>query len=204
MEKEGKSVKEVALDMPELESTMNSWLVPPFGRSDPKDILQVGHAVIRVLCLVSSVVCLSLMVTSEEEANISLYGIQFPVSSKWTFSDSFEYLVGVSAAVIAYSVLQLLICLCRFRTKASSRNFGWIVFAGDQVLAYAMMSAASASAGVANLNRTGIKHTALPNFCEPLHAFCSRVAASIVFAFFCGFLLATSSILDIICLSKSY
>ncbi|KAL8138538.1 hypothetical protein V2J09_004539 [Rumex salicifolius] len=201
MEKQRNPVGEVALQLPETMATSRS-----LPRSDSKEVGRVGHAAIRVMCLVSSVVCLSLMVTSEEDANVSLYGIQFPVSSKWTFSDSFEYLVGVSAAVIAHSLLQLVISLCRFRNKAplvASRNHLWFIFAGDQVFAYAMMSAASSAAGVANLNRTGIKHTALPNFCKPLHAFCSHVTASIVFAFVSGVLLAASSVLDVILLSSN-
>uniref|UniRef100_A0A0D3ETJ2 CASP-like protein n=1 Tax=Oryza barthii TaxID=65489 RepID=A0A0D3ETJ2_9ORYZ len=44
------------------------------------------------------------------------------------------------------------------------------------------MSAGSAAAAVANLNRTGIRHTALPNFCKPLPRFCDLSAASIAAA----------------------
>ncbi|KAI3727251.1 hypothetical protein L1987_67063 [Smallanthus sonchifolius] len=72
----------------------------------------------------------------------------------------------------------------------SSKKHAWLIFAGDQVFAYAMMSSGSAASGVTNLNRTGIKHSSLPNFCKPLHSFCDRVALSIAFAFFGCFLLA--------------
>ncbi|KAJ1401755.1 hypothetical protein SESBI_28515 [Sesbania bispinosa] len=60
--------------------------------------------------------------------------------------------------------------------------------------AYALMSAGSAASGVTNLNRTGIRHTALPNFCKPLHKFCDHVAISIAFTFISCFLLATSAV----------
>jgi hypothetical protein len=61
-----------------------------------------------------------------------------------------------------------------------------------------MMSAgsAAAAAAVSNLNRTGIRHTALPNFCKPLPRFCDLSAASIA----CAFLLM-SAVIDVIWLS---
>lgn len=47
-----------------------------------------------------------------------------------------RYLVGVSAAVAAHSLLQLLIGMSRFLRTSSvipSRNHAWLIFAGDQV-----------------------------------------------------------------------
>ncbi|KAG8379998.1 hypothetical protein BUALT_Bualt07G0147900 [Buddleja alternifolia] len=165
----------------------------------------VMHGVIRLLCMLTSVTGLSLMATSKQASTISLYGFTIPLYSKWSFSDSFEYLVGVSAAVAAHSLLQLLINVSRTLRKSPvipSRNHAWLIFAGDQIFAYAMMSAGSAASGVTNLNRTGIRHSALPNFCKPLHRFCDRVAVSIAFTFFSCFLLAISVVLDVVWLSK--
>ncbi|THG00196.1 CASP-like protein 3A1 [Camellia sinensis] len=167
--------------------------------------LDVTHAVLRVACLLASVTALSLMATAEESATVSIFGFSLPVYSKWSFSDSFEYLVGVSAAVAAHSLLQLLISILRLLRNSPvipSRNHAWIIFAGDQAFAYAMMSAGSAASGVTNLNRTGIRHSALPNFCKPLHSFCNRVAVSIAFTFISWFLLAASAVVDVIWLSK--
>ncbi|KAK9266099.1 hypothetical protein L1049_003445 [Liquidambar formosana] len=158
-----------------------------------------------MLCLLTSVTAVSFMATAKQAATISIYGFQLPVYSKWSFSESFEYLVGVSAAVVVHSLLQLLITLSRLLRNSPvipSRNHAWLIFAGDQAFAYAMLSAGSAASGVTNLNRTGIRHTALPNFCKPLHSFCDHVAASIVFTFISCVLLATSAILDVIWLSK--
>ncbi|XP_021749759.1 CASP-like protein 3A1 [Chenopodium quinoa] len=162
------------------------------------------HVMLRLLCLVSSMVGLSLMVTAKQSSTLSLYGFQLPVYSHWSFSDSFEYLVGVSATVAAHSLLQLLISAARLRKKAvviPSQKYAWVIYAGDQIFAYAMMSAGSAASGVTSLNRTGIRHTALPNFCKPLHAFCDRVAASIAFTFLSCILLAASAVLDVIWLT---
>ncbi|GMH22220.1 hypothetical protein Nepgr_024063 [Nepenthes gracilis] len=136
--------------------TMSGPLESSFGTSDQKGRTSIDaiHAVLRLLCLFSSVIALSLMITAKEDSTISLYGFQLPVFSKWTFSDSFEclfdvvsvaeydecllsrYLVGVSAAVVAHSLLQLLIDLLKLWRKApviSSRNYAWLIFAGDQV-----------------------------------------------------------------------
>ncbi|GAA0164162.1 hypothetical protein LIER_19865 [Lithospermum erythrorhizon] len=125
----------------------------------------------------------------------------------WPFGNAFvfRYLVGVSAAVAVHSILQLMIGESRLLRKSSiipSRNHAWLLFAGDQVLAFALMSAGSAASGVTNLNRTGIHHSSLPNFCKSLHSFCDRVAVSIAFTFFSCVLLASSVVLDVIWLCK--
>lgn len=47
-----------------------------------------------------------------------------------------RYLVGVSAAVAAHSLLQLLISALRLRRNSPvipSRKHAWLIFAGDQV-----------------------------------------------------------------------
>ncbi|KAE7999210.1 hypothetical protein FH972_003665 [Carpinus fangiana] len=166
----------------------------------------LAHLVLRLLCMATSVTALSFMLTAREASTVSIYGFQLPVYSKWSYSRSFEYLVGVSAAVAAHSLLQLLISGSRLLRKSPvipSRNHAWLIFAGDQVFAYALMSAGSAASGVTNLNRTGIRHTALPNFCKPLQSFCDHVAISIAFTFFSCILLATSAVQDVIWLSKN-
>ncbi|KAG9449159.1 hypothetical protein H6P81_009124 [Aristolochia fimbriata] len=125
------------------------------------------HILLRVVCFLSSVAALSFMVTAEQSATLSIYGFNLPVYAKWTYADSFEYLVGISAAVAAYSLLQMLLTLRKLLEKSPvipSRYHCWLIFSGDQAFAYTMMSAASAASGVTNLNRTGIRHSSLPNF----------------------------------------
>ncbi|KAH7651343.1 Casparian strip membrane protein domain-containing protein [Dioscorea alata] len=63
------------------------------------------------------------------------------------------------------------------------------------------ISAGSAAAGVTNLNRTGIRHSALSDFSIPLHRFCDRMAVSIAFTFLSCLFLAISAILDVLWLS---
>ncbi|KAJ8644845.1 hypothetical protein MRB53_006593 [Persea americana] len=206
-----KSLQEAAIQMPEMKvaadsATMSGPLVEFSGVRERKLRLKadVAHVTLRLLCLVSSVVSLSLMVTAEQSATISVIGFDIPVYSKWSYSDSFEFLVGMSSAVAAHSLLQLVLSMAKLLKKAPvipSRRHAWIIFAGDQAFAYAMMSAGSASAGVTNLNRTGIRHSALPDFCKALHHFCDRATVSIAFSFLTSFMLACSAILDVLWLS---
>ncbi|EPS62308.1 hypothetical protein M569_12482 [Genlisea aurea] len=157
-------------------------------------------AFVRTACVLTSVTAVCVMTTAEQASTLSLYGLTLPLYSKWTFADSFVYLAAVSAAVAVYSLLHLLIIASRILQKSPpvTRRHGWLLFAGDQIFAYATISAGSAASGVTSLNRTGIRHSALPNFCNPLYIFCGRVAISIGFVFLAAFFLAISVILDVI------
>ncbi|KAK8479337.1 hypothetical protein V6N13_063227 [Hibiscus sabdariffa] len=161
---------------------------------------------IRLLCMATSVTAMWFMVTARQVSAASFYGFQLQLHSKWSFSYSFEYLVGVTATATAYSLVQLLIAASRLLLRKSpvipSRNQAWLLFAGDQILAYAMMSAGSAASGVTNLNRTGIRHTALPNFCKSLDSFCDHVAVSIAFTFFSCVMYGAAAVQDVIWLSN--
>ncbi|KAJ4780601.1 CASP-like protein [Rhynchospora pubera] len=162
-------------------------------------------AVVRAAAAGTALVALAMMVSSEQHGSLTVFGISVPLYSKWSFSDSLEYLVGISASVAAYSLLQLVLVVRNLLKKVPAvpiQNHAWISFAGDQVFAYAMMSAGSAAAGVTNLNRTGIRHTPLPDFCKPLHWFCSHMAVSITFAFLSCVCLAVSTVIDAIWLAK--
>ncbi|OVA08549.1 Uncharacterized protein family UPF0497 [Macleaya cordata] len=206
-----KTTPEVGIQMPESKvvaaesATMSGPLVSAGHSRNIGRKTDIIHTTLRLVCLFSSVMAVSFMATAEEKATISIYGFHLPVYCKWSFADSFEYLVGMSAAVVAHSLLQLILSVVKLIKKTPvipSRNHAWLIFAGDQIFAYAMMSAGSAASGVTNLNRTGIRHSVLPDFCKPLHRFCDRIAVSISFTFLSCFLLATSAVLDVIWLSK--
>ncbi|KAL5983678.1 hypothetical protein ACLOJK_017769 [Asimina triloba] len=165
-----------------------------------------ARALLRFLCLFSSTAAFSFMLTAEQRSSLSVLLFQIPLHAKWSFSDSFEYLVGISAVVAAHSLVQLVLSVAALLKKLpaakGSRCRAWVVFVGDQILAYAMLSAGSASAGLSNPNRVGIKPPfRLPDFRKPLHHFCDRAALSLSFAFFSFLLLAASALLDVISLS---
>ncbi|XP_058745381.1 CASP-like protein 3A1 [Vicia villosa] len=185
--------------------TMSGPLVGATEKTIRRRRTEAMQLILRAVCMATCVVSLSLMITAEQNSSVSIYGFRLPVHSKWSFSPSYEFIVGVSVAVAAHSLLQLLIGTSRFLRTSSvipSRNHAWVLFAGDQAFAYALMSAGSAASGVTNLNRTGIRHTPLPNLCKPLHKFCDHVAISIAFTFISCFLLATSAVHDVIWLTQ--
>lgn len=202
-----KTPPEAPLQTAETKVTVKTMCVsspdPQLARITRKQ--ELLHVILRLLCVLTSVTALSLMVTAKQSGEISLYGFDLPLYSKWSFSDSFVYVVGVCGAVAVHSLLQLLISGLRLMQRSPvilSSNHAWLIFAGDQIFTYALISAGSAASGVTNLNRTGIHHSALPNFCKPLRHFCDRVAVSIGMTFFSCFLLAISTVLDVICISK--
>ncbi|CAA0837281.1 CASP-like protein 3A1 [Striga hermonthica] len=209
-----KSGPEVSIQLPETKMDFDSGPVsvtlqrPESQRSvlahRKADLI---HCMVRLICVLTSITAISVMTSAKQAGTLDLYGFSIPLFSKWSFSDSFEYLVGMSAAVAVYSLVQSIINAFKILRKSpiiASRNHAWLIFVADQIFGYAMMSAGSAASGVTNLNRTGIHHSALPNFCKPLRVFCDRVAVSIAFAFFSCFLLAVSVVLDVIWLSMYY
>ncbi|XP_071742528.1 CASP-like protein 3A1 [Rutidosis leptorrhynchoides] len=161
--------------------------------------------ILRFVSLAASLISVFVMISAQEKSSILIYGFNLPLYSKWSFSGSFQYLVGVSSVVGVHSLVQLVMTVSRTLRKTSvfsSRNHAWLILIVDQVFAYVTVSAGSAATGVTNLNRTGIQHAPLPNFCKPLHHFCDRVGVSIAFAFFNCVLLAVSALLDVIWLSN--
>ena len=53
----------------------------------------VMQAVIRLLCLLTSSAALTVMTTAKQSATITLYGFTLPLYSKWSFSDSFVWVL---------------------------------------------------------------------------------------------------------------
>lgn len=70
-----------------------------------------------------------------------------------------------------------------------------------QLFGYLMISAGSAGSGVTNLNKTGIRHTPLPDFCKTLSSFCNHVALSLLLVFLSFIFLASSSLFNVLVLS---
>ena len=100
------------------------------------------------------------------------------------------------AVAAGQSLVAALLMAWKWPMKAT-----WLGFAVDQTMAYVILSAGAAAAGVTNLNRTGIHHVALPDFCQPLRRFCGAVGMSVGFAFLSWLLLAVIAAIDVISLS---
>ncbi|ESQ48302.1 hypothetical protein EUTSA_v10021518mg [Eutrema salsugineum] len=165
----------------------------------------VAMVVLRAMCMAASAVAVSLMLTARETSMTTLYGFEFQLHAVWSLSDSLIYLVVVSSATGLYSLLQLVISGTRLMRKSPvipTRTQAWFCLVADQMSGYAMVSGGSAALGVTNINRTGIRHMPLPNFCKSLGLFCDHLAVSVVFALLAFLLLAASSVLDVLRLSR--
>ncbi|GJN17809.1 hypothetical protein PR202_gb04907 [Eleusine coracana subsp. coracana] len=204
----GRTGSEVGIQMPPAGSkTVLEPVVLPVTTSSVTRGPRLGMVMVvaRAATLVMALLSMSLMVSSKQQGTLIIFGIEIPLNANWSFSYSLQFLVGMSAASAAYSLAQLLITLLTAMKKVSiipSRRHVWLLLAGDQVFSLAMMSAGSAAAAVSNLNRTGIRHTPLPNFCKPLPHFCNFSAASIACAFLSCVFLAMSAVIDVIWLAS--
>ncbi|TVU35260.1 hypothetical protein EJB05_17139 [Eragrostis curvula] len=204
----GRTGSEVGIQMPAAASkTVLEPVALPVTTSPVPSGRGLGMAMVvtRAAALVMALLSVLLMIFSKQQGTLTIFGIDIPLNANWSFSYSLRFLVGMSAASAAYSLAQLLMIAHKAVKKVSmvpSRRHIWLLFAGDQVFSLAMMSAGSAAAAVSNLNRTGIQHTALPNFCKPLPHFCNFSAASIACAFLSCVFLATSAVIDVIWLAR--
>lgn len=94
---------EVGIQMPEAakasavaadSGTMSGPLVPVTGGKDHRAAAAMGWDAVavgvRLATVLSSLLSLSIMVTAEQRGSLSVFGIQIPLYSKWSFSDSFE------------------------------------------------------------------------------------------------------------------
>lgn len=93
-----KKLPEIGIQMPETKvpggesTTLSGPLVPVSSGTDRKlrRKADVAQAVLRLVCLLSSVAALSAMIKAEQSGSVSVYGFELPLYSKWSFSNSFE------------------------------------------------------------------------------------------------------------------
>jgi len=74
----------------ETSGTMSGPLVGAAERTRRRRRVEAMQLLLRGLCMASSVLSISLMVTAEESSSVSIYGFQLPLHSKWSFSESYE------------------------------------------------------------------------------------------------------------------
>uniref|UniRef100_J3L3N1 CASP-like protein n=1 Tax=Oryza brachyantha TaxID=4533 RepID=J3L3N1_ORYBR len=91
----------------------------------------------RAVALVMALLSMALMISAKERGSLKIFGLEIPLYANWSFSDSLEYLVGMSAASAAYCLAQLVLIAHKAMRNApvvQSRNYAWLLFTGDQYL----------------------------------------------------------------------
>jgi hypothetical protein len=79
---------------------------------------------------------MAVMLTATEEGVADIYGFKLTLSSNWSFSPSYQYVVGACAGTVLYSLLQLCLGVYRLVTGSPitpSRFQAWLCFTSDQV-----------------------------------------------------------------------
>jgi hypothetical protein len=73
-----------------LESSGTITMSGPLEKTSRRRRNEAMQLILRALCMGSSIVSLSLMITAKQNKSVPIYGFQLPVQSKWSFSQSYE------------------------------------------------------------------------------------------------------------------
>lgn len=115
----------------ESSGTMSGPLVGAAAGTRRRRRAEAMQLTLRALCMASSVVALSLMVTAKQASSVSIYGFLFPLHSKWSFSQSYEYASSSTfLSMILLIYLSLSLSLVQFKILFLSIYFvtGFVPF----------------------------------------------------------------------------
>uniref|UniRef100_A0A0E0FSJ8 CASP-like protein n=1 Tax=Oryza nivara TaxID=4536 RepID=A0A0E0FSJ8_ORYNI len=127
----GRNGSEVGIQIPAMgnKEVLERPAIPRWPR------LGVVMVATRAVALVMAVLSMALMISAKQRGSLKIFGIEIPLYANWSFSDSLEYLVGMSAVSAAYCLAQLLLTAHKAVKNApvvQSRNYAWLLFTGDQ------------------------------------------------------------------------
>ncbi|XP_024522667.1 CASP-like protein SELMODRAFT_431320 [Selaginella moellendorffii] len=148
------------------------------GFSSPTSLL------LRIATAVLCTLTLAFLVTSKERKEIA----SIDIVAIWSNSKALIFLAVVSGICLGYSLLHAAVFLVMLSGNrnplARKKALDWMVFLADQLLAYAMLSAAAASAEVAYLAKNGQVSSGWFAVCNAFSGFCNKVGVALVLSFF--------------------
>ncbi|KAF8013082.1 hypothetical protein BT93_I1069 [Corymbia citriodora subsp. variegata] len=151
----------------------------------------IAQASLRVLALVSALVALAVLVTSDE--TIVLFGIKF--RAYYSYASAFRFLLGADAVVGGFSLLSLILLRLISRSGSNPRNY-FFLFLHDLAMTVLMISACAAGTAIGYVGRHGEEKMGWIGLCNRVTKFCNQVMVSVVFsylAFFCYLALTITS-----------
>lgn len=173
-----------------LKASANAGSAPTsiIGRQGDKR-MEIANIVLRSVALLFSFLSFIIMVSDNHYMDTTIDGI-FIGNVLWSFKDFGEYSYCLSIALLAsvYLALELAKAIYELRTKRNYTFFYYVDFLCDQILAYLLMSCASAAAvrtSVLNNQNGGASNI-----------FTETAAASVSMAFLACSLVAVSSVLS--------
>ncbi|KAL3722930.1 hypothetical protein ACJRO7_035168 [Eucalyptus globulus] len=151
----------------------------------------IAQASLRASALVSALVALAVLVTSDE--TIVLFGIKF--RAYYSYASAFRFLLGADAVVGGFSLLSLILLRFISRSGSNPRNY-FFLFLHDLAMMVLMISACAAGTAIGNVGRYGEEKMGWVALCNRVTKFCNQVMVSVVFsylAFFCYLALTITS-----------
>ncbi|KAK9132947.1 hypothetical protein Scep_012475 [Stephania cephalantha] len=156
--------------------------------------VRIAEVVLR--CLVCGLgVLAAVLIGSDTQVRVI-----FSVQKKARFTDmkALVFLVIADGIVAAYSLIQCLRCVVSMirGSVLFNRPLAWIIFSGDQVMAYVMLAAVAAAAQSAVFAKLGQPELQWMKICDMYGKFCNEVGEGIASA-----LVVSLSMVAVSCLS---
>ncbi|XP_074271955.1 CASP-like protein 2B1 [Silene latifolia] len=142
--------------------------------------LKIAELVLRILILGLGVLATSLIVSNTQVQLI----FSIKKKAKYTDMKSLVFLVVVNGIVAAYSLLHILRCLTGIATGTIlfSKPIAWLIFSGDQVVAYLSVAAVAAAAQSSVLAKFGQTELQWMKTCDLFQKFCNQIGEGIAAA----------------------
>ncbi|KAK1422556.1 hypothetical protein QVD17_17839 [Tagetes erecta] len=147
--------------------------------------IRVAELIFRFLISAAALLAALLLVTDTQVKQI------FTIQKKAKFTDmkSLVILVVVNGMGAAYSVVQTIRCVVSMLRGGGSivlfnKPLAWLVFCGDQVMAYVMVGATGAAAQSAAFAKLGEPQLQWMKVCDMYDSFCTQVGEAIATSVF--------------------
>ncbi|VVA30660.1 PREDICTED: CASP [Prunus dulcis] len=157
--------------------------VPVYHSTNLKVIdrrVRVAELVLRCVICGLGVIAAALVGTDTQVKEI------FTIQKKAKFTDmkALVFLVIVNGIIAAYSLVQVLRCVVSMvrGNVLFSKPIAWIIFSGDQVMAYVSVAAVGAAAQSAVFAKLGQSELQWMKICNMYDKFCNQVGEGIASA----------------------
>ncbi|GMN36606.1 hypothetical protein TIFTF001_006143 [Ficus carica] len=142
--------------------------------------VRVAELVLR--CLISAFGLIACVLVATDTQIKEIFSIQ--KKAKFTDMKALVFLVTANGIVAAYSLVQALRCVVSMvRGNALfSKPLAWVIFSGDQVMAYVMVAAVGAAAQSAVFAKLGQTELQWMKICNMYDKFCNQVGEGIASA----------------------
>ncbi|EXB29526.1 hypothetical protein L484_010584 [Morus notabilis] len=157
--------------------------VPVYHMTDSRVVdrrVRMAELVLRCLISVLGIVACVLVATDTQVKEI------FSIQKKAKFTDmkALVFLATANGIVAAYSLVQALRCVVSMvrGNVIFSKPLAWVIFSGDQVMAYVTVAAVGAAAQAAVFAKLGQAELQWMKICNMYDKFCNQVGEGIASA----------------------